>query len=62
MTEQEKATMAQMDEAADEARQELMDGVILSGGKARDVAGWMKKWYAKAGYKRLCRILMELAP
>jgi hypothetical protein len=25
------------------------------------VANWMKRWYAKAGYKRLSRILIELA-
>lgn len=26
---------------------------------ARTVAGWLRKWYLKAGYKRLCKALLN---
>jgi len=32
-----------------------------SGDATKYIANWMKKWYLKAGYKRLSRILIELA-
>jgi hypothetical protein len=50
-----------MDEAAEEARQDFMDNVVATAGKAKDVALWVEKWYQTAGYKRLCRILREYA-
>jgi hypothetical protein len=27
----------------------------------KEVANWMKKWYPEAGYKRLSKVLIELA-
>ncbi len=47
-----------MDDAAEDARQELqskgVDEILL-------VALWIKKHYLSAGYKRLCKVLMEEA-
>ena len=54
-----KATTADMDKAAADARKEIQDK--LGAWKARDVAAWWKRWYMKAGHKRLGRILVELA-
>ena len=59
MTKEE--TMAIMDKAAQEARQEFLDNILLEGGKAKAVANWVKKHYPTAGYKRLCKILIDLA-
>jgi hypothetical protein len=51
-----------MDAAADEARKELNPKTInTSPDSVKEVANWMKKWYSVAGYKRLSRILLELA-
>lgn len=44
----------QMDEAAIAAAEELKK--IKT---AEEVAAWMKRWYMKAGYKRLSRELMK---
>ena len=47
-----------MDDAAEDARQELqskgVDEILV-------VAAWIKKNYLHAGYKRLCKVLMEEA-
>jgi hypothetical protein len=51
-----------MDASADEARKELNPKTInASPDSVKQVANWMKKWYSAAGYKRLSRILIELA-
>jgi len=52
--------MKRMNEAAEEAREELVSN--LETWRARDVAIWWKKWYMRAGHKRLGRMLVELAP
>ncbi len=52
------AELQEMDDAATEAENELSeipDEFVIP------VAIWMKKWYMKAGYKRLGRILLESA-
>jgi hypothetical protein len=46
-----------MDAAAKEADLEL--DKIYDEGIAGDVAVWIKRWYLKAGYKRLCRLLIR---
>ncbi len=45
-----------MDDAADEAKVELP-----SHEHTLPVAVWIKKHYMHAGYKRLCKVLMEEA-
>ena len=53
--EKEKSDLSkQMDDAAKEAASELANVKT-----AKEVAAWMKKWYMKAGYKRLSRELMN---
>ena len=47
-----------MDKAAVEANLELVD---LDTDSLLVAARWLRKWYLKAGYKRLCRQLLELA-
>lgn len=51
--------MREMDNAAGDAKKELIEH--LDEWKATDVGKWMAAWYMKAGYKRLGRILVELA-
>ena len=52
-------TMQQkMDEAAEEARQGLK---MLNEDAVLVIAAWIKKHYLTAGYKRLCKVLMEEA-
>lgn len=51
-----------MDEDAVKAREEFINTIVLTAGSAKDVAAWVKKWYLAAGYKRLCKTLMEIAP
>jgi hypothetical protein len=60
MTTDSDKVLAGMDDAAKIARQELMDEVIAKAGNVKDVANWVKKYYLTVGYKRLCRILLEL--
>jgi hypothetical protein len=57
-----KEVIEKMDAAAVMARNEL-DPKAINGASdpVKLVANWMKKWYAQAGYKRLSRILLELA-
>jgi len=50
--------MREMDAAADEAAVELTG---LDQTAVKLVASWMKRWYMKAGYKRLGRILTRYA-
>jgi hypothetical protein len=53
---------AKMDAAANEAKAELDCRVInTSSDPVKGIANWLKKWYPLAGYKRLSRILIELA-
>lgn len=56
------ATIDEMEVAGQEAGQDLViqmhdpkfaEAVLL-------VATWMRKWYLKAGYKRLCKTLLSL--
>lgn len=51
--------LREMDQAAEEAKVELMANV--DHWSARAVALWWAKWYLKAGHKRLGRLLVELA-
>jgi uncharacterized membrane protein YccC len=51
-----------MDAAAKEARKELDPKAInAAADPVKEVANWMKRWYSKAGYKRLSKALIELA-
>jgi hypothetical protein len=51
-----------MKEAAKEARHELDPKAInAAADPVKEVANWMKKWYTSAGYKRLSKVLIELA-
>ena len=60
--ENNKEVVEKMDAAAGEARKELdPKSINASSDPVKCVANWMKKWYARAGYKRLSRILIELA-
>lgn len=43
----------EMDAAAERAKKDLQPNW-----SAKQLAGWIKKWYITAGYKRLNRILM----
>jgi len=54
-TEQDKQAM---DDAAVEAENDLVE---YDEEAIELIAGWMKKWYMKAGYKRLGRILIQSA-
>ena len=57
-----KEAMKKLDEAAKEARQELDPKTInAAADPVKEVANWMKKWYPSAGYKRLSKVLIELA-
>ena len=47
-----------MDEAATDAQNDLVN---LPEEAIAAVASWIKKWYMKAGYKRLSRVLLEAA-
>jgi tetrahydromethanopterin S-methyltransferase subunit B len=57
-----KEAIEKMDGAANEARKELDPRTInTSSDPVKEVANWMKKWYPEAGYKRLSKVLIELA-
>ena len=57
-----KELMEKMDAAASEARKALDPKTInASSDPVKEVANWMKKWYPDAGYKRLSKVLIELA-
>jgi hypothetical protein len=50
--------LAGMDEAAKQAKVEFDQ---LPGEVKKQAALWLKKWYGKAGYKRLGRLLVAYA-
>jgi hypothetical protein len=54
-----KGQLEQMDEDALEAREELERQ--LEGWQARDVVLWWKRWYMRAGHKRLGRVLVDIS-
>ena len=59
---EKEAIAAKMDADAVNARNGLdIKSVNQSPDPVKEVGNWMKKWYSKAGYKRLARILIELA-
>jgi hypothetical protein len=54
--------MEKMERSASEARKDLDPKTInASSDPVKEVANWMKKWYPEAGYKRLSKVLIELA-
>lgn len=59
-------TQQKMDDAAEEARIKLQDLIGSGEDNMNDVsvlivAAWIKKYYLTAGYKRLCKVLMQEA-
>ncbi|MBN2620255.1 hypothetical protein JXB22_04110 [candidate division WOR-3 bacterium] len=54
----QKQILANMDEAAEQAK---VDFNGLPEEVKRLAAAWIKKWYLKAGYKRLGRFLVKYA-
>jgi hypothetical protein len=54
----QKQILANMDEAAEQAK---VDFKNLPEETQRLAAAWIKKWYLKAGYKRLGRFLVTYA-
>jgi hypothetical protein len=55
-------TMAKMEADAVAAKADLdIKTINASGDGVKGVANWMKRWYLRAGYKRLSRILIEVA-
>jgi len=62
VTEQEKAeNKAKMDAAAVEARKDFEDEIVLKKGSWKDVVRWAARHKATAGYKRLAKILVDIA-
>jgi hypothetical protein len=57
--EDKQAQLQQMDKDAAAAREELERQ--LNAWQAKDVALWWKRWYMKAGHKRLGRVLVDLS-
>lgn len=55
----DEQSQKQMDKAALMARAELQQHA--SEWRTKDVAQWWKKWYMKAGHKRLGRVLVQLS-
>lgn len=55
MAKEREVILREMQEAAQEAKKEL-DGVDV-----KPVANWIKKWYPKAGYKNLAKVLVKMA-
>lgn len=52
----------EMDIQAAEAEGDIPSFVEQYGQESlKPAANWLKKWYLKAGYKRLCRILLQYA-
>lgn len=49
-----------MDEAAVEAKEELKK-LLKANPDGVEICNWVKKWFMKAGYKRLGRLLKEAA-
>ncbi len=59
MDDTKKKILEQMDADCLEARKDLERH--LDEWQAKDVAVWCKRWYMRAGYKRLGRVLVDLA-
>lgn len=55
-TKDKEQIMKEMDEAANLAEKELSK---VDKKSIEVVGGWIKKHYLKAGYKRLCRMLIK---
>ena len=49
-----------MDEAAGEAKEELKK-ILKTNPESVELCNWVRKWFMKAGYKRLGRLLKEEA-
>lgn len=59
---EKEAIAAKMDADAVSARNDLdIKTINQSADPVKEVGNWMKKWYARAGYKWLARILIEVA-
>jgi hypothetical protein len=59
---EKEAIAAKMDADALSAKDDLnIKAINKSPDPVKEVGNWMKKWYARAGYKRLARILIEVA-
>ena len=54
----ELLTLEQMDTNAQEASKELL--IMCESGTVLEVADWWRRWYMKAGHKRLARLLMAV--
>jgi len=54
----EQLTPEQMDAYAAQAGDELL--VMAEAGTVAEVADWWRRWYMKAGHKRLARLLMRI--
>ena len=54
----ELLTPEQMDANAHEASKELL--VMCESGSIPELADWWRRWYLKAGHKRLARLLMAV--
>jgi hypothetical protein len=54
MDQHQKDQLAEMDAAAAMAAKEFVPTWT-----AQELAGWLAKWYMKAGYKRLCQIVLQ---
>lgn len=50
----QKDVMAEMNAAAAMAAKEFVPTWT-----AQELAGWLAKWYMKAGYKRLCKTILQ---
>lgn len=48
-----------MDNAAADAEN---DSNTVDDNSMQEVANWWKRWYLKAGHKRLARVLLQYAP
>lgn len=54
----EQLSPEQMDGYAKEAGDELL--VMCEEGSIPELADWWRRWYMKAGHKRLARLLMRI--
>lgn len=58
------SVMLKMDAAAVQAEKQLVDKLTQDSKEMTEafmlIADWLHTWYMKAGYKRLCRIIIRL--
>jgi hypothetical protein len=54
----DEETQRKMDEAAAQAQDELQEH--FNSWSAQDMITWWRKWYTKAGHKRLGRVLVAM--